>query len=38
MQRDRECFFEPQIVKKYQAYISRLESLIIDIYAKGIYT
>ena len=36
--RDREGSFEPQIVKKHQTDISRLESSIIGMYAKGMST
>ncbi|MDK0928490.1 transposase [Clostridium perfringens] len=35
--RDCEGSFEPQIVKKHQTDISRLESSIIGMYAKGMF-
>ncbi len=36
--RDRQGYFEPQIVKKHQTDISKLESSIIGMYAKGMST
>lgn len=36
--RDREGFFEPQALKKYQKDISNIENQIISMYAKGMTT
>lgn len=36
--RDRECSFEPQIVKKHQTDVSKIESSVIGMYAKGMST
>lgn len=35
---NREGLFEPQIVKKYQTDVSRIESSVIGMYAKGMST
>ena len=36
--RDREGSFEPQIVKKHQTDVSKIESSVIGMYAKGMST
>lgn len=36
--RDREGLFEPQIVKKHQTDVSKIESSVIGMYAKGMST
>lgn len=36
--RDRNCEFEPQIVKKHQTDISNIEDQVLSMYAKGMTT
>ncbi|MGW5643686.1 IS256 family transposase [Saccharopolyspora sp. NPDC003762] len=36
--RDRECTFEPQIVKKRQRRLSDVDEIVLSLYAKGLTT